>query len=304
MSFKDLKKNSTNIEKLTQELEKMNKPSFEKDARLWTPERDKTGNGFAIIRFLPSCSGEDIPWVKVYSHSFQGPGGKWYIQNCPTTLGGKCKICEENSKLWNSGAESDKEIARSRKRKTRWYSNVYVLKDQLHPENEGQIKIFNYGKKIFDKINESMNPQFPDEPKINPFCFWKGRDFKIKITTISGFANYDKSEFAGSSPFMGGDDAKLEKIYNSLYPLQPFVDPKEFKSYDELVQIYNNVMEINSSGSSIAEERSRNLGVIRQTNSTTFGSPTPISTTKAETGVEQDDESILNELKAMMDDES
>jgi hypothetical protein len=244
MSFQNLKKQSqSNVASLSRELEKMNKgaDSF-KDDRFWNIERDKSGNGFAVIRFLPACEGEDVPWARVFSHGFRGPGGDWFIENCPTTLGQKCPVCEANSVLWNSGIESDKEIARARKRKLRYISNILVISDPAHKENEGKIFLYNYGKKIFDKITESMTPQFAGEEPINPFDFWKGRNFKLKVRTISDFPNYDASEFAAPSALFDGDDSKLEKMWKMQHKLAEFVDPSQFKNYEELQTKFNQVL--------------------------------------------------------------
>jgi hypothetical protein len=244
MSFQNLKKQSqSNVQSLSRELEKMNKggESF-KDDRFWNIERDKSGNGFAVIRFLPACEGEEIPWARVFSHGFRGPGGDWFIENCPTTLGGKCPVCEANSVLWNSGIESDKEIARARKRKLRYISNILVVSDPAHKENEGKVFLYNYGKKIFDKITESMTPQFAGEDAINPFDFWKGRNFKLKVRTISDFPNYDASEFASPSALFEGDDNKLEKLWKTQYKLNEFVEASQFKSYEELQNKFSQVI--------------------------------------------------------------
>jgi hypothetical protein len=233
MSFKDLKKNSTNFSKLQQELEKQNNTNDYKDDRFWRPTLDSASNGYAVIRFLPAVEGEDIPWVKLYSHAFKGKGG-WFIHNCPTTLGQKCPVCEANSELWESGTESDKRIARDRKRKLNYVSNILVVEDPSAPQNKGKVFLFKYGKKIFEKIQEQMNPEFDDETAVNPFDFWKGANFKLKIRKVEGYVNYDKSEFSASSPLADGNDAMLEEIWKKQYALKSFVDPKEFKSYPEL----------------------------------------------------------------------
>jgi hypothetical protein len=233
MSFKDLKKNSSDFSKLQSELEKQNKSNDYKDDRMWRPVLDAASNGYAVIRFLPAVQGEDIPWVKTYQHAFRGKGG-WFINNCPTTLGQKCPVCEGNNELWNSGTESDKNIARDRKRKLTYTSNILIVEDPATPQNKGKVFLFKYGKKIFDKIQEQMNPEFADESTVNPFDFWKGANFKLKIRKVEGYVNYDKSEFSAASAVFEGDDAKIEALWNSQYPLKPFVDPKEFKSYAEL----------------------------------------------------------------------
>jgi len=234
MSFKDLKKNSTSMaSKLQEELEKSNKTNDYKDDRFWRPTLDSASNGYAVIRFLPSVEGEDIPWVKLYSHAFKGKSG-WFIHNCPTTLGEKCPVCEANSELWNSGTESDKRIARDRKRKLNYVSNILVVEDPAAPQNKGKVFLFKYGKKIFEKIQEQMNPEFEDENAVNPFDFWKGANFKLKIRKVEGYVNYDKSEFSAASELLDGDDAKLEALWKKQYSLKEFVNPKEFKSYSEL----------------------------------------------------------------------
>lgn len=233
MSFKDLKGKSKNsINDLMKKLEDGTKKDY-KDDRFWRPEQDKQGNGFAVIRFLPEIDGEDCPWVKVYSHAFQGMGG-WYIENSLTTLQQKDPVSELNSELWNTGSEEDKNIARSRKRKTTYISNILVIKDEANPQNEGKVFLYKYGTKIFDKIQEKMKPEFKDEDAINPFDFWNGCNFKLKIRKIGGYTNYDKSEFDSPSALFGGDEAKMEKIWKQQHSLQAFMAADNFKSYDEL----------------------------------------------------------------------
>ncbi len=246
MDFETLKSSSSNFDKLTKALEtnlnpedQSNKNKYQDD-RFWKPELDKTGNGYAVIRFLPAVSGEDLPWQRVWSHAFQGPGG-WYIENSLTTLNQKDPVSEENTRLWNTGVDSDKEIARKRKRKLSYYSNIYVVSDPKHPENEGKVFIFKFGKKIFDKITEAMQPAFDDETPINPFDFWKGANFKLKIRKVDGYWNYDKSEFEGVSQIKESDD-DIKNIWSKQYPLNPFVDPSNFKTYDELKEKLNRVI--------------------------------------------------------------
>jgi hypothetical protein len=235
MSFSDLKKQSklgSLTAKLVKEVEKLNSNNSSADDRLWKPEVDKAGNGYAVIRFLPAPDGEEVPWIKVYNHAFQGTGG-WLIDNCLTTVAGKCPVCESNSELWNSGSDANKEIARARKRKLSYYSNIYVVKDPSNPQNEGKVFLFKYGKKIFDKIQAAMQPEFEDESAINPFDFWKGADFKLKIKKVAGYWNYDSSEFTSSAPLLDDDDA-LETIWKREYSLSEFIDPEKFKSYEQL----------------------------------------------------------------------
>lgn len=204
-----------------------------KDERLWKPELDKTGNGYAVIRFLPTVEGENMPWAKLWNHAFQGPTGQWYIENSLTTLNNTDPVSEMNSAYWNSGVESDKEIARRQKRKLQYYSNIYVVSDSRHPEHEGKVFLFRYGKKIFDKLMEAMQPAFEDETPINPFDFWQGANFKLKIRKVDGYWNYDKSEFEAPSALFDNDDA-IEEVWNKQYALNEFTAPTNFKSYDEL----------------------------------------------------------------------
>ena len=235
MSLNTLKKQNS-LSDLLGAAEKENTPQDKKsyvDERLWKPELDKTGNGYAVIRFLPAVKGEDLPWAKLWNHAFQGPTGQWYIENSLTTLGQKDPVSEMNSAYWNSGVESDKEIARRQKRKLQYRSNIYVVTDSRHPENEGKVFLFRYGKKIFDKIMEAMQPAFDDEIAVNPFDFWEGANFKLKIRKVDGYWNYDKSEFESPSPLFDNDD-KLEKVWKKQYALKEFTAPTNFKSYSEL----------------------------------------------------------------------
>jgi gp32 DNA binding protein like len=236
-NFASLKKSSGNLEKLTKAIEALNASSEGKSDKdnFWRPEVDKAGNGMATIRFLPAPpqDGDDgLPWVKVFSHGFQGPGG-WLIDNCLTTKNQQCPVCEHNNRLWNSGIEANKEIVRKQKRKLNYIANVYIVSDPKHPENEGKVFLFKFGKKIFDKVNEAMNPQFEDETPINPFDMWKGANFKIKIRKVEGYQNYDKSEFESPSALLD-DDEELEKVWKQEYSLLEMVSEKEFKSYDDL----------------------------------------------------------------------
>lgn len=234
MSFNDFKKKSkSNMTDLIRKMEDQNKKTDYKDDRFWRPEIDKTGNGFAIIRFLPEVENEDCPWAKVYSHAFRGPGG-WYIENCLTTISQKDPVSELNTQLWNSGVESDKNLARDRKRKLNYTSNIYVVSDPSNPQNEGKVFLYKYGAKIFEKLQEVMKPEFKDEEAINPFDFWKGANFRLKIRKVAGYTNYDKSEFDSSSPLCKGDDTELEKVWKSQYPLTEFTNSSNFKTHQEL----------------------------------------------------------------------
>ena len=243
MSLSAMKK-SNSLDKLLGAAEQENKPLEKKsyvDERIWKPVMDKTGNGFAIIRFLPAPKGEELPWVKLWNHAFQGPTGQWYIENSLTTISQNDPVSELNTKFWNSGVESDKEIARKQKRKLQYYSNIYVVKDSANPENEGKVFLYRFGKKIFDKIMETMQPAFEDETPVNPFDFWEGANFKLKLRKVDGYWNYDKSEFEAPSA-LADDDDKLEKLWEKQYSLSEFTAPTNFKSYDELQTRLNTVL--------------------------------------------------------------
>ena len=235
MSLDSLKKSSS-LDKLLNAVKEDSAPQEKKsykDDRLWKPEMDKSGNGYAVIRFLPAVDGEDLPWAKVWNHAFQGPTGQWYIENSLTTIGQKDPVSEHNTRLWNTGLESDKEIARKQKRKLQYFANIYVVSDSKHPENEGKVFLYRFGKKIFDKIMEAMQPAFEDEEAINPFDFWKGANFKLKVRKVDGYWNYDKSEFDSVSPLFD-NDAEIETLWKMQYPLAEFSADSNFKSYDEL----------------------------------------------------------------------
>ena len=236
MSLAAMKKQNS-LDSLLGAAQKESAPQEKKsyvDERLWKPTMDKTGNGYAVIRFLPAPKDEDLPWVKLWNHAFQGPTGQWYIENSLTTLGNNDPVSEYNSKLWNSGIESDKETARKQKRKLQYYSNIYVVSDKSNPENEGKVFLYRYGKKIFDKVMEAMQPPFPDTDPINPFDFWEGANFKLKLRKVDGYWNYDLSSFDSTSALLDGDDEALEELYSKQYSLADFTSPTNFKSYDEL----------------------------------------------------------------------
>ena len=239
-SFANLKRNRNSFEKLSKAVEATSTGTADsnskEDTRFWQPEVDKAGNGMAVIRFLPapSIDGDDaLPWVRTFSHGFQGPGG-WFIDNCLTTLNDKCPVCEHNNTLWNSGIEANKDIARKQKRKLSYVANILVVSDPSNPSNEGQIRLYKFGKKIFDKITEAMNPEFADETPVNPFDLWEGANFKLKIRNVEGYRNYDKSEFADASALLNGDDDKLEELWKKEYSLKDFTEKKNFKPYDQL----------------------------------------------------------------------
>lgn len=247
MSFADLKRSSSSsFEKLTKELAKQNTTYSDPDeGKYWKPALDKAGNGYAVIRFLPQPEGEDFPFVRIWDHGFQGPTGLWYIEKSLTTLGQNDPVTEYNSVLWNTGLDSDKETARTQKRRLAYYSNIYVVKDPGNPANEGKVFLYKYGKKIFDKLNDVMQPAFEDEKPTNPFDLWEGANFKLKIRKVEGWTNYDKSEFDSPAPLFD-DDAELERIYKLEHSLQDLVSPKQFKTYEELKTRLNTVLAISA----------------------------------------------------------
>ena len=247
-TFAELRKSrSKDLEKWTEQVNKLNDKSSEKksyeDTRFWKPTVDKAGNGMAVIRFLPAAEGEDMPWVQLFSHSFQGPTGQWYIENSLTTLNKKDPVSEHNTMLWNSGVESDKETARKQKRKLQYIANVYIVKDPSNPDNDGKVFLFKFGKKIFDKLNDLMNPEFEDETPVNPFDLWEGANFKLKIRKVEGYQNYDKSEF-DSPAALSEDDDELERIWKAQNKLSEFITEGNFKSYDELKARLNKVLNL------------------------------------------------------------
>ena len=255
MSFANLKKQSklgSLTAKLVKEVEKLNTNGTSGDDRLWKLEVDKSGNGYAVIRFLPAPDGEDLPFVKLYSHAFQGPGG-WYIENSLTTLGQKDPVSEYNSQLWNNGTDAGKDAARKQKRKLTYISNIYVVKDPANPENEGKVFLYKYGKKIFDKLTAAMQPEFEDEEAIDPFDFWQGANFKLKAKNVAGYRNYDSSEFTAVTPLLDDDDA-LESVWKKENSLKEFIDADQFKSYDDLKKRLEYVLGSRRPTTSIEEE--------------------------------------------------
>jgi hypothetical protein len=248
MDFTELKAMSgkKSLESLTAELSKLNTNQESKsDDRFWYPNVDKAGNGYAVIRFLPAPDGEDLPFIRMFEHGFKGPTGSWYIENSLTTIGKQDPVGEYNTQLWNSGLDSDKEIARKQKRKLGYISNIYVVTDSQNPENEGKVFLFKYGKKVFDKLNDAMNPQFPDQEPMNPFDLWSGANFKLKIRNVEGYRNYDQSSFADPKPL--ADDETMEAIWRKAESLQAFLAPSNFKSYEELKAKLNKVLGLDDS---------------------------------------------------------
>jgi hypothetical protein len=251
MSFENLKSTrGSSIDKLVKAAEAVSTPKAEnssyEDNRLWKPTRDKAGNGYAVIRFLPAKEGEDLPWVRYWDHGFKGPNGLWYIEKSLTSVNQPDPVSEGNTVLWNTGRDEDKATARERKRRLHYVSNILVINDPEHPENNGQVKLYQFGKRIFDKVMEAMQPQFADEQPCNPYDFWEGADFKIKIRKVDGWVNYDKSEFSSPSQLFDGNDSELETVYSQLHSLSEFTDPKSYKSYDELKAKLNRVLGVDA----------------------------------------------------------
>ena len=282
MSFANLKRNRDSLDKLTKAIETTTQTAeagSKDDTRFWAPTVDKSGNGMAVIRFLPepAIDGDDgLPWVRRFDHGFQGPGG-WFIDNCLTTVGDKCPVCEHNSTLWNSGVEANKEIVRKQKRRLSYVANIYVISDPSNPENEGTVRLYKFGKKIFDKISEVMNPEFPDETPLNPFDLWEGANFKLKIRNVEGYRNYDKSEFADKSALLDGDDDKLEAIYTKEHSLKDFTDKKHFKPYEQLKARLDKVLGFE--GDAVPNIRAEDVEL-----------PTPVTRAKAPVSTTVDDD--------------
>lgn len=295
MSLASLKKSrSSSIDKLVNAAAKLNESSADvrngPDERIWKPTVDKAGNGYAVVRFLPAPEGEELPWVRYWDHGFQGKTtGMWYIEKSLTSIGLKDPVGELNSQLWNSGIDEDKETARKQKRRLHYVSNIYVVSDSGNPENEGKVFLYQYGKKIFDKLMESMQPQFEDEDPINPFDLWEGADFKLKIRNVEGYRNYDRSEFA--SPGALADDDALDAIYSKVYPLGEFTDPTNYKSYDELKARLNAVL---GTSESFTAQQQEDLSVTAE--STPIKSVEPVETSSANSSDEDDTMSYFSRL--------
>ena len=300
-SLSDLRKSRGGFDTLMKEVDKISQPAGgerKEDDRFWQPTVDKAGNGYAVVRFLPPPRGEELPWVRIWNHGFQGPTGKWYIENSLTTIGKPDPVSELNNELWNSGSEANKEIARKQKRRLSYVCNVYVVSDPSNPGNEGKVKLFKFGKKIFDKIKDVMQPQFQDEEPLNPFDFWKGADFKIKIRNVEGYRNYDKSEFASAAALSEDDDA-VEKIWSAEHSLSDFMDERHFKNYDELKRKLEQVL--NAAGAPAVRAESADLDRPRaaaKPAAAAMSKPAP----KAEADFAEDDESLSYFAKLAADD--
>ena len=295
MSFSNLKRTRGQIEKLVNAAEAVNTTAGQKsysDDRIWKPTQDKMGNGYAVIRFLPAAEDQELPWVRYWDHGFKGPTGKWYIERSLTSIGQNDPVGELNSRLWNSGYEEDKKTAQTQKRRLHYVSNILVLSDPANPANEGKVFMYQYGKKIFDKLMDMMQPQFQDEKPVNPFDFWEGANFKIKIRKVEGWTNYDKSEFDSPSELFGGDDTKLEGVYNSLHDLGEFTKPENYKSYEELQMKLNSVLGTNTAmtgATMVAMNEERTASPMREQVAVEFDD-VPDFTSKSASTVSSDDE--------------
>ena len=296
MSFSDLKKQSklgSLTAKLVKEVEKMNNNASSGDDRLWKLECDKSGNGYAVIRFLPAPNGEDLPFVKLYSHAFQGPGG-WYIENSLTTMNQKDPVSELNSELWNNGTDAGKEVARKQKRKLTYVSNIYVVKDPANPANEGKVFLYKFGKKIFDKLTAAMQPEFEDETPIDPFDFWQGANFKLKAKNVAGYRNYDSSEFAAQGALLDDDDA-MEAIWKKQYSLAELVAADQFKSYDELKKRLDYVLGNKTArrqDPEVADEEETSRGPVRDLDEDLRTELSNLSSTKSSSYDEDEDDTM------------
>ena len=296
VDFAALKNNrSKSLDKLNSQLSQIAQKSYSdpNEGKFWKPSRDKAGNGFAIIRFLPAPGGEDMPFVRLWDHGFQGPTGLWYIENSLTTLGKDDPVSELNSKLWNTGVDADKEQARKQKRRLHYIANIYVIKDSGNPDNDGKVFLFKFGKKIFDKLNDLMNPQFEDEKPVNPFDLWEGASFRLKIRQFEGYANYDKSEFDGPGPLFE-DDEKLERVWKDEHSLQEIIHEKHFKPYAELKAKLHRVL--NLTGDSVDASRSASDDVDEDLDMSRFSKSTPAPDMKQTSSdmdtIDDDDEDL------------
>jgi hypothetical protein len=306
-SLADLRKSRGGFDSLMKEVEKIANPQSESnnrnDDRFWQPEVDKAGNGYAVIRFLAPPKGEELPWVRVWNHGFQGPTGKWYIENSLTTIGKTDPVSEFNTELWNSGSEANKEVARKQKRKLTYYTNILIVQDSKRPENEGKVFLFKFGKKIFDKIKDVAEPQFEDEKPLNPFDFWEGANFKLKIRNVEGYRNYDKSEFDTPSP-ISEDDSIIENIWNKQHSLTAFLDPKNFKSYEDLKKKLDMVLSGGTSAIKKAEEVTlgEDVNYVQPAMSAARPATAPKAAPTKEVDFDDDDESLSYFSKLASDD--
>ena len=301
-SLSDLRKARGNFDNLMKQVESMDSPKQSNnkgDDREWKLSVDSAGNGYAVLRFLPAPKGEEVPWVRMFNHGFQGPTGKWYIENSLTTLNQQDPVSELNSELWNSGVESNKDIARKQKRRLSYYANVLVIKDPANPQNEGQVMLYKFGKKIFDKLKDVMQPQFEDETPVNPFDFWEGVNFKLKARQVEGYRNYDKSEFETSPQAIAETDEAIEAIWNKQHSLSELIDPKNFKSYEELKAKLNQVLQ-GGAKVTTAEKIAEQTGDVEDQIFVESKSATPVSVTS---NISDDDDDTMSYFAKLAQDD-
>ena len=301
------KMRNTDFGKITSEFEKIANPESSggtksyQDDRIWKLEADKAGNGTATLRFLPRVEGDELPWVRIFNHSFQGPTGKWYIENSLTTLNEKDPVGELNSKLWNSGSDANKEIARKQKRKLSYICNVLIISDPKHPENEGQVRLFKFGKKIFDKIMDKARPTFEDEKPVNVFDPYEGADFKLRMRKVDGYANYDQSTFMDPAAIAGGDEEKMVEIINKSYKLSEFLDRKNFKSFEDLSKKLADVLDGEGtpikSAASLSEDDNY-VAPTRTASAPTTVASKPVTVSKST----DDDEDVMSYFQKIADE--
>jgi hypothetical protein len=301
------KMRNTDFGKITSEFEKIANPesgggkkSYQDD-RMWKLEADKAGNGTATLRFLPRVEGDELPWVRIFNHSFQGPTGKWYIENSLTTLGEKDPVGELNSKLWNSGSDANKEIARKQKRKLSYICNVLIVSDPKHPENEGQVRLFKFGKKIFDKIMDKARPTFEDEKPVNVFDPFEGADFKLRMRKVDGYANYDQSTFMDPTELASGDEEKMVEILNKSYKLSEFLDRKNFKSFEELNKKLSDVLDGEGTPIKSAAALSEDDDYVAPKSTATTVASKPVTVSKAPE-INDDDEDVMSYFQKIADE--
>ena len=276
--------------------------SYEDD-RFWKLEADKAGNGTAVIRFLPRVEGDELPWVKIFSHGFKGPTGKWYIENSLTTLGQNDPVGELNTTLWNSGSDANKEIARTQKRRLHFVSNVLIVSDPKHPENEGKVMLFKFGKKIFDKIMNKAKPTFEDEKPVNVFDLWEGANFKLRMRKVEGYPNYDESTFSDPAPVKPTDEEIL-KVVNAQYKLSEFVDPKNFKSYEELKAKLDSVLSGAASYGTTASDLANEPLPVAEAKTFTSAPPPSFTAAPAAKAPEiNDDDDVMSFFQKIADEE-
>ena len=296
---------STSLDKLRQAMESASPSQGEKksynDDRYWKPELDKSGNGYAVVRFLPTPEGEDMPWVSYWDHGFQGPGG-WYIEKSLTTLNKQDPVSEYNTQLWNTGIEANKEIARKQKRRLHYVSNVYVVSDPKNPDNEGKVFLYKFDKKIFEQLKEAISPQFEDENAINPFDLREGANFKIKIRKVDGYWNYDKSEFDSVSPLFN-DEGQLTEVATSVNSLSDIIAPSEFKTYDELKEKLDRILgHTGGVSTSTAESVAEDLDEVPWSNTTDTTAGEPVVASAESTLEKESGEDAMDYFKKLAED--